>query len=104
MKRKSFLKVSFKVQVDLNSNTIFLYENKTILMYLNIQLLIIKKKKRTRTNIINLIINLNEIKNVLITVRLKSRVKSMASRKWKKKNTRAIEKGQDNLTRMKKGR
>lgn len=46
MKRKSFLKVSFKVQVDLNSNTIFLYENKTILMYLNIQLLIIKKKKK----------------------------------------------------------
>lgn len=45
MKRKSFLKVSFKVQVDLNSNTIFLYENKIILMYLNIQLLIIKKKK-----------------------------------------------------------
>lgn len=45
MKRKSFLKVSFKVQVDLNSNTIFLYENKIILIYLNIQLLIIKKKK-----------------------------------------------------------
>lgn len=84
-KRKSFLKVHYHymiiiisniIQNDLNSNTICLYKNKTILIYsLNISYLLLKKSRRTKTNIVNLIINPYEIKNVLIKVRLKSRVR-----------------------------